>query len=207
MVRFALAIGVVALAGCATSTPPAAVSVAASDDPYGLTGTLVESGYDLPDVTLTDTAGRSYSLVRDTTKPVTVIFFMYAHCPDVCPTTLADIAAALRRLDADVADRSDVDVIAITTDPKRDTPDVMKEYLSHFDPSFIGLTGELGEIETAAAALGIALTGENALPGGGYEVGHGAQIIGFGPPGAVVWSEGSPVGVLRADIELLLEQA
>lgn len=208
--RFALTAGLVvsifALAACAheASSSPAAV-VATTDDPYGLNGTFVDSGYEMPDVTLTDTHGRPYSLAEDATKPVTLIFFMYTHCPDVCPTTLADIAAALRRIDPD--DRSKVDVIAITTDPARDTPGVMADFLAQFDPSFTGLTGDLAEIEKAAAALGIALTGQTKLPSGGYEVGHGAQIIGFAPTGAVVWSEGSPVGLLRHDLEILVDQA
>ena len=81
-------------------------------------------------------------------KPI-LVFFGYTYCPDVCPTTLSIISAALERMGAD-ADR--VTPIMITVDPKRDTPEILKGYLQSFDPRFVGLTGSEEEIAAATSA-------------------------------------------------------
>jgi protein SCO1/2 len=116
---------------------------------------------------------------------------------------MADVASALRRVEPSV--RSRAEVVFVTTDPERDTAPVIREWLDRFDPSFTGLTATLPTIERAAAGLGVAMTGKEPATGGGYEVGHGTQLIGFGPDGKgrVVWVEGTPVGGLRADISRL----
>ena len=73
--------------------------------------------------------------------PVTLVFFGYSHCPDVCNAVLADVAAALRRADDTVRERTTL--LFVTTDPARDTPEVMRDYLARFDPSFLGLRTDL----------------------------------------------------------------
>lgn len=196
----------IALTGCAGSAAdsnPAGVTIYTTANPHGFRGAYLDHPYRRPAVTLTDTAGRPYSLVSDMTKPVTLVVFVYSHCPDVCPTGLADLAATLRRVDPQV--RSQTDVLVITTDPDRDTAPVLRDYLDRFDPSFIGLTGPLSEIKTAADGLGVALTDANRLPGGGYEIGHGAQVIGFGRDGGahLIWTPGTSVADLRHDLTVL----
>jgi protein SCO1/2 len=196
-----------ALAGCAAGSTPqpprgaAAVVDSGPDDGWG--GALLDDPYALPELTFTDTGGETYSLAQDPARPVTLVFFGYTHCPDVCNTVLADVASALRR--ADPAVREATELVFITTDPARDTPEQIRDYLDRFDPAFVGLTAALPTIEAAAADLGVALGGTQELPGGGYEVGHGAQVIGFGPDraGRLVWTVGTPVGDLRADITRL----
>jgi protein SCO1 len=196
------------LAGCASSPPPprnpAGVRIHTPARVDGFAGAVPARPYPLPVETFTDTAGRSASLAATVAaKPVTVVFFGYTYCPDVCNTVLADVAAALRRVDP--ASRDKVALAFITTDPARDSPAVIREYLDRFDSSFVGLRAALPAVERTARALGVALTGNKRLPGGGYEVGHGAQLIGFGVDhrGQVVWTPGTPVGDLRADLARL----
>ena len=91
----------------------------------------------------------------------------------------------------------------ITVDPARDSATVIRGYLDRFDPTIIGLTASEQVIEDAAAQMGVALTGRTEVDDG-YEMGHGAQIIGFGPDGVtVVWVPGTPVADLRSDIARL----
>jgi protein SCO1 len=206
-----LALGL-ALTGCASPAAepdnPAGVRVSTTRDPSGLRGAVLAQPYPKPALTFTDTAGRPFPFVAATAgKPVTLVFFGYTYCPDVCNQVLADVAVALRRLEPGL--RPKVGLVFITTDPARDSPAVIREYLDRFDKSFVGLTGSLRSIETAARTLGVQLTGQSKLPGGGYEVGHGAQVIGFGPDGKahVVWTQGTSIGDLKHDFGKLADSA
>lgn len=170
-------------------------------------GTNLDHPYAKPDVVLTGTSGQLFDFVADTTSPVTLVFFGYTSCPDVCPAELADVASALRRVDAEV--RADVQVIFVTTDPARDTPEVMRTYLERFGfPAYEGLTGPMSTIEQAGQALGVAIAEGKKLPSGGYEVAHGAQVIGFGPDGtAPVFWNNAPVLDMARDITTLANAA
>jgi len=191
------------LTGCAAPSPsadnPAGVLIKTGPDD-GWNGAVLDQPYTEPTLTLTDTGGAAFDLAADTTAPVTVVFFGYTHCPDVCNTVLAGLASALRR--AEPAVRESVEVVFVTTDPARDDPARIRDYLDRFDPSFVGLTAPLPTVERAAEALGVALTGTSKLPGGGYDVGHGAQLIGFDRDGKgwIIWTPGTPVDDLRADL-------
>jgi protein SCO1/2 len=98
------------------------------------------------DFALADASGKKRTLAEFRGKLV-VVFFGFAQCPDVCPTTLSDYAQVKKRLGAD-GDK--LQVIFITVDPARDTPQVLAAYVPNFDPSFIGLTGSVDEINAAA---------------------------------------------------------
>ena len=134
-----------------------------------------------PDVTLTDTEGQPYNLRLKTAGMVVLLFFGYTHCPDVCPLHAANIAAVLRQMPFD--ERAKIQFLFVTTDPARDTPQRLKEWLSNFDPSFVGLTAPSADVAQLEASLGVApsrketpATGDSAS----YLVGHGAQVIAFG---------------------------
>ena len=105
---------------------------------------------------LTDHHGKARRLEEFRGKAV-VLFFGFANCPDVCPTTLADIAVALRTLDAATAKQ--VQVVFVTTDPKRDTPQVLRQWLDRFDADlpvqFVGLTGSQQDLDQAQLAAGV----------------------------------------------------
>ena len=157
----------------------------------------------MPDVTLTDQNGQPYNLATDPTTKAVVLFFGYTNCPDVCPGIMADMATAKRRLPEDQV--QDVTLILVTTDPARDTPEVLKEYLARVDADFVGLTGDLDKIKPAAAGLGIDIAEGKQLPSGGYEVDHGTYVLGFGEDRklAVVWSQVAPAD-LKEDFERLI---
>ena len=141
--------------------------------------------YVAPEVTLTDTRGTPFDLAASGRGRITLLYFGYTHCPDVCPTDMALNAAALSQLPAAVA--SKVQVVFITTDPNRDTRPVMRSWLDRFDSSFIGLTGSLTTIHQAESALGMPLsyaesnTSGDDADSGGYAVVHAGYTMIFTP--------------------------
>lgn len=160
------------------------------------------SPYQMPDITLTATNHEDFNLVTDTAYPVTLVFYGYTHCPDVCPLVMNDLASAMLQLPAEV--RDETQLLFITTDPSRDTPGALRAYLDHYNDDFVGLTGSLATIVKAADDMGVAIDGTHKLPSGGYDVGHGAQVIGFrGDEAPVIWTEGTPVSDIVTDITAL----
>lgn len=136
-----------------------------------------------PSLTLTDFNGQSYDFAAQTRDKVALLFFGYTHCPDVCPLHMANIAAVLRRMPA--GDRARVVTVFVTTDPERDTPARLKEWLGSFDPSFVGLTGTKDELARAQAAVGLAQAAREYVgtDSANYFVGHGAQVFAFARDG------------------------
>ena len=112
-----------------------------------LDGSEMQSATSEPQVALIDQDGRSFRLTDERGKEV-VLFFGYAHCPDICPTTLAKLAQADRIL----GKANDVTVAFITVDPQRDTVSALKRYVDLFDPHFYGLTGSQAALNTLYAA-------------------------------------------------------
>ncbi len=168
-------------------------------------GTNLDHPYEKPDVVLTDTSGEPFDFAADTTAPVTLVFFGYTSCPVVCSTVLRELAAALNKLDP--ATQQQIQVVFITTDPARDTRAVITAYLDTFNfASYVGLTGPISTIEKAAGPLQVEfyVQDEDGVPGGPYEVAHGAHVIGFGTGGrSVLWTQGTPVRDLARDFALL----
>ena len=105
---------------------------------------MLTEPYVVPATPLTDTDGAPYSLADSTDKRLTLVFFGYTHCPDICQVVMQTLASAMTRLDD--ADREQVDVVFVTTDPARDDEAALRDYLDRFDPAFIGLTGPLPTI-------------------------------------------------------------
>src|SRR6185437_7268804 len=160
LLALALVMGI-ALAGCSKS----------SADTFS--GAVLHVPYHVPSTRLTDTEGRPYSLATSTTKRLTLLFFGYTHCPDECPTTMATLASAMLQLDD--ADRANVQVVFVTTDPARDTGPVIRSWLDHFDDDFVGATGPLPTIKRVAERVGVPIEKSPRLPSGGYDVTHGTQ--------------------------------
>ncbi len=162
-----LASGGLLLTGCGGDSPAAAddghgshdvpAQVEGPDDRFA--GVDLPEPYQRPSFTLTDTEGETFDFGAETGGELTLLFFGYTNCPDVCPTTMADVAVALRGVDADLAER--VQMVFVTTDPATDTPEVLGEYLDRFDADlptqFIGLTGDLEGVERAQLAAGVPL--------------------------------------------------
>ena len=197
----AVVLAMALLTGCASgdSGEGAAIAVNGSTRWHG---THVKHGYHLPDLQFTDTAGHHVDLADEASTPVTLVFFGYSHCPDICNVVMANLAAALRG--ATPAVRHDVRVLFVTTDPARDTPDVLREYLDRFDPSFEGLTAPVGTVAKAARALYVSYEKPDGSRGGNYEVDHGTYTTGFLDGTAkVIWSDTTTVASLRADVTRL----
>lgn len=181
------------LAGCGGATASAEFGGTVLDPPFEVDGTALKG-----------TDGTPYSLAEDTDEPLTLVFFGYTHCPDICGIVMSTLASAMTRLDE--ADRERVDVVFVTTDPARDTASVVEGYVEHFDESFIGLTGDLDTIIEVARPLGIGVEQGRKLPSGGYDVTHGTQVIGIdgNDRAPVYWSQEISATQLAEDVHQLL---
>ncbi len=136
-----------------------------------------------PDFTLTDTHGRPFDFRARTAGSLTLLYFGYTHCADICPTRMRDIAAALAQVRPAVRRR--VRVVFISTDPDRDSAARIRQWLDGIDPTFIGLRGPLDAVNAAQAALHLgAARKEAAAPAGApYQVTHAAELVAFSPDG------------------------
>ena len=185
--------------------PLALVLASCGGDDGQLTGAVLDQPYVVPPTQLTATDGASYSLAGSTEKRLTLVFFGYTHCPDICTIVMSTLASAVTRLDDE--DRDQVDVVFVTTDPARDTEQVLRNYLDRFDPSFIGLTGPLDDIVAVGNDLAIAVEHGQKLPSGGYDVTHGTAVLGIdgNDEVPVVWTEGTSAAQFASDIHQLLD--
>lgn len=179
----------------------------ASAKPVDLAGTVVDPPYGVSDVALTTTDGTSYAMSRDSTQTLTLVFFGYTQCPDICPGVLNSIASAINRLSPEQQEQ--VQLVFITTDPNRDTPEVLADYLGRFSPAFVGLTGTLEEIVKVAKPLHIFVDDGEQLPGGGYDPNsHGSQIFGLNAKheAPIFWGAETSPAQFAADFEFLIEE-
>lgn len=176
-----------------------------NSEPETFTGTRLDQPFRAADIALTDTGGEPYSLVADTDRALTLVFFGYTKCPDYCPLVMNNLAAAMNRLDD--ADREQVDVVFVTTDPARDDRTVLREYLEDYDPGFIGLTGDLDTIIEVGDPLAIYVNDGKKLPSGGYDLGgHSTFTLGIDEDdeAVVLWNQETSSTEFAADIHSLL---
>ena len=149
------------------------------DTPPGqLRGTVLPDPWPKPDFSLVTTEDRNFKFLDETDGYVTLLFFGYTHCPDVCPVHMANIAAVLMKLPPPVAGA--IKVVFVTTDPERDTPERIESWLNTFDTRFIGLIGPLDVVNTIQRQIGLAPAMKmDADSGGSYIVGHAAQVVAY----------------------------
>ncbi|MEW1861243.1 SCO family protein [Streptomyces sp. NPDC088194] len=157
------------------SNAAAVVSTHASQGP----GVALDSPFAKPSLVLTDNHGKSFDLVKETAGHPVLLYFGYTHCPDVCPTTMSDIALAKSKLSP--ADQAKLQVVFVTSDPDRDTPARLNAWLGAIDKSFIGLTGKFSTIQAAARSLGVGIDPPVKEKDGSITVTHGAEVLGFWP--------------------------
>ncbi len=170
------------------------------------TGTRVDPPFTASSTPLTDEDGQPFSLHDDLDTRLTLVFFGYTHCPDICPTVLASVASALQRLDPD--ERAQVKLEFVTSDPERDSPAVMRRYLDHFDESFAGLTGSLTDIAEVAKSLGVFVDVGSADPDGRVDPNsHGTYVIGLDRDGTapVFWGQETSPHEFATDFATLLD--
>ncbi len=199
--RKRLRIGVVALVVLAVGVYGAR-TVLARARPYVFHGSVIQSTEKAPQVSLQ--SGDGPVSLADFAGEVVVLYFGYTFCPDVCPTTLAKMARAMDLL----GDRSDeVNVVMISVDPERDTPEIVSEYVRHFDPRFIGVTGPPEVIDRVATVYGVYYEKAEGSAATGYLVNHTATLMVIDREGylkVVLPFEGTAEEI-AADIEYLLE--
>ncbi len=147
-------------------------------NPDGLAAPKMDPPLAKPDFVLTTTDGKPFDFRKQTDGKVTLLFFGYTHCPDVCPVHLTNIAAALKKLSPEV--NNAITVVFVTTDPVRDTPAVIRSWLDHFDPRFIGLTGDSTALIAAISQLPFGKPSIERIPGDtAYYVGHPATVLAY----------------------------
>lgn len=159
---------VVVVAGCAGDL--------STDD---LQGVVIEEPTPKPSFTLTDTDGQPFEFAAETEGRLTLLYFGYLNCPDICPVHLAQIAEVFDR-EPEIA--RETDVVFVSVDPDRDSPEAIRAFLDNFDRDFIGLTGTREELDAAQTAAGVpaaVLVGE----GDDYTVDHAGWVIAYGADG------------------------
>ena len=173
---------------------PATISGAELDEPYVASPT-----------TLTDTDGRDRAL-GSVERDLTLVFFGYTNCPDICGIVMSTIATAVNKLDAD--DRERVDMVFVTTDPARDDEKALRTYLDRYDPTFEGLTGDLDDIIEVGRSMKASVEEGEKLPSGGYEVVHSDYVYALDAQGEgiIVWNKDTSSAEMASDIELLLDR-
>lgn len=150
----------------------------------GFRGISLSNPIARPSFVLTDVDGKPFDVGKEISGKVGLLFFGYTHCPDVCPLHMANIAAVLRKMPFEQRDL--IRVLFVTTDPERDTPKRLKEWLGAFDPTFIGLTGTKAALDSAQKSLGLPPGVKEFPPGGdsaNYFIAHAAQVIAFARDG------------------------
>jgi protein SCO1/2 len=167
------------------------------------TSDITGQGYGDAMPTLIDQDGHARSR-EDFKGRVTVLLFGFTHCPDLCPTALSNLALVLDQLGED---RDRVQIAFITVDPERDTPEVLRDYLSGFGPNFVGLTGEPDAIRKAAKKFKVFFQ-RVPLPDGDYTMDHSAVIYVVDPQARVrvmFTANRQPEDVAHDILELLRE--
>lgn len=161
-------------------------------------GTSLPEPRVLPDFNLVDTHGAATTLAGLRGHP-TLVFFGFTHCPDVCPTTLAQLASVQKQ-----AAIPSLKVALISVDPERDTPEQLGAYVGSFGGDFIGLTGSAPEILKATKGFGVAAARVD-LPGGNYTMDHSAAVFALDSQARIVAIFTPPLSVpaLTRDMERL----
>ena len=171
---------------------------------YEFKGGQLDPPLPVPDFELMSTTGEPFHL-SDTAGRLTLVYFGYTFCPDVCPLTMADVKQALAEMDHP----EQVNVVFISVDPERDTPEVLARYLQAFGSDFIGLTDDFEKTQDVMGAFGAYAEKEDVSDSAaGYLVSHTSRLYLLDPQGEIIltYPFGFEPDDLRADLEYLLER-
>lgn len=170
---------------------------------YRFHGAIITPPFQAPEISLNDQNGRPY-LLTDHKGQVVLVFFGYSNCADICPTTLATLKQARQSLGGR---SSDVQVVFVTVDPMRDTAEKLKSYLAGFDPSFIGLTGSIEQLQPVWKAYGVYAQAQAVSQGNGELVEHSSQVYVIDPHGnlRLTFPYGTTMSEMADDIRYLLD--
>jgi protein SCO1/2 len=184
-----LFVALLLLAGCGEPRPE-------------LNGTLLTPPMPADDFTLTSANGPVQA--SDFAGKLVVLAFGYASCPDVCPMTMQRLARAMERL-GPAAD--DVQVLLVTVDPERDTPERLGAYVSTFDSTFVGLSGTTAEIDAVTSSFGIFYDRAETTSASGYLVDHSSVVTVLNREGDawLLWPFNTTPEAMAADLDYLIK--
>ena len=174
--------------------------------PAGFRGTMYAEPYPpAPEIELTRDNGNRLRLSEMRGNTV-LLFFGYTSCPDVCPTTMAELKQALEKLGED--DAKQVQVLFVTVDPERDTPERVQEYVDHFNSNFIGLSGTESELADVWKDYGVFRETVEGTSAAGYLVNHTARITLIDKDGnlRLSYAFNTPVDSIVHDLKLILKE-
>jgi len=211
--RLVLLLGAVALGASACQPGDSAADAggtanagrAASGSEYR--GVTLPEPRDKPSFTLTATDGKPYDFQKETAGKLTLLFFGYTNCPDVCPVHMANIAAVLQKMSYE--DQQRIAVVFVTTDPDRDTPEKIRKWLDAFDSRFVGLYGSEEDVNRVMYDMKLPPSMKDApAEDGSYGVGHAAQVYAFTADGKarVVYPFGTRQSDWAHDLPKLLRE-
>lgn len=171
--------------------------------PHTFHGTVIQSPEPSHNFTLTGVNG-DVSL-SDFRGKIVLIYFGYTFCPDICPGTLGNVAQALRDMGAKA---EDVQLIMVSLDPERDTPEKLAEYMNHFHPSFIGITGTKEQLDEVASLYGIYYQKNEGSNVTGYLIDHTATLLVLDREGylKLVFPYGVTAQDIADDLKYMLRQ-
>jgi protein SCO1/2 len=172
--------------------------------PHQFGGTILQSPRPAYNFSFTGPQEKSISLA-DFKGKIVLLFFGYTSCPDVCPTTLQKLRDTMKLMGKH---KDDVQVIMITVDPEKDTSKRINGYLSMFDPSFIGLTGNMADITSAASQYGVFFEKRPYNEKGGYLIDHTATVMLIDPKGflRVIYPYNTTASAIANDIAYILSR-
>lgn len=186
----------------ADAAPVIVHTTPAARGPYA--GHRLQHPLAMPHLVLRDQHGRRYDLRQQTGERLTLLYVGYTHCPDICPTTMADLASVRAKLTS--AQRDRLRIVFVTSDPGRDTPQRLASWLGSYDPAIVGLTGDFHTIRDAVEPLGIGVEPPHKGPHGAMMVTHSAQVLLFGSDrvARVVYAQGFRTADVLHDLRYLL---
>ncbi|MGW2225773.1 SCO family protein [Streptomyces formicae] len=188
--------------------PVADVSV---EKDSGKAATVLDNPYKKPNLVLKDVNGKKYDLREETKGKATLLYFGYTHCPDACPLTMGNIAVAKKELEKSglsKAERDKLRVVFVTTDPDRDTPAHLKEWLDGVDSDFVGLTGDFATIQAGASQVAISVEPTKKDKKGKLVSMHGTSVIAYSPKtdkGYVLYGEKATAADYTRDLPKLIK--
>lgn len=172
--------------------------------------TLIElpDPWEIPSFSLVGQDGNPFGR-DDLTGKWSLLFFGFTHCPDVCPTTLYDLHQVKTLLDTEHGvDEKAWQVVFVSIDPERDTPEKLRDYVAYFDPSFLAATGGQDQLEPLARKLAIAYRIEEHEPGAAaYDVDHSVSILLANPEGRIhgIFPAPHDIGKMAASLGRLID--
>lgn len=171
--------------------------------PHTFHGTVIQSPEPSYDFTLTSANG-DVSL-SDYRGKIVLVYFGYTFCPDICPATLANVGQSLKELGTKA---DDIQLIMISLDPERDSPEKLAEYVGHFHPSFVGVTGSPDELDKVASLYGIFYEKAEGTNNTGYLINHTATLLVIDREGylKLVFPFGVTVPEIVDDLKYMLRQ-